>query len=507
MRWKQFCEKPERTLMFSRLVRRCRALYRKRDLERELDEELQFHLESEMAHHLSSGMSVEEARSAAMKSFGGLEQTKEACRDARRVRFVEELWQDLRYGFRNLRKNPGFTAVAVITLGLGIGANTAIFSVVEALLLRPLPYSEPERLVMLSEKSREGARLTAAYPNFADWRVRAQSFEGMASIRNEAMNLTGMERPMRLRGRTVNWSFFQLLGVGPELGRLFDEADDRYGAPRTALLSYELWKELFGGETSVIGRAINIDDEAYTVIGVLPPGFEYFRRADVYAPIGLFLRPNSGLADRGSSLGLSAVARLKPGVTLRQANSEMATLGAQLAQEYPAVNGGKSAMAERLQDVMSEDVRLSLWVLLGAVGFILLIACINVANLLLVRAAERQKEMAVRLALGAPASRIVRQLLNESILIGVLGGAFGLLAGRLMLDALLTLAPEEIPQLSRVGLDRGVLLFALGVTAATSVLCALLPALHAARVDLRPALQEGGRAPGVAREGMRKALL
>ena len=494
--------------MFSRLVRRCRALYRKRDLERELDEELQFHLESEMAHHLSSGMSVEEARSAAMKSFGGLEQTKEACRDARRVRFVEELWQDLRYGFRNLRKNPGFGAVVVITLGLGIGANTAIFSVVEALLLRPLPYSEPERLVMLSEKSREGARLTAAYPNFADWRARAQSFESLASIRSQAMNLTGVERPMRLRGRTVNWNFFQLLGVGPQLGRLFDEADDRYGAPRTALLSYELWKELFGGETSVIGRAINIDDEAYTVIGVLPPGFEYFRRADVYAPIGLFLRPNSGLADRGSSLGLSAVARLKPGVTLQQANSEMATLGAQLAQEYPAINGGKSAMAERLQDVMSEDVRLSLWVLLGAVGFILLIACINVANLLLVRAAERQKEMAVRLALGAPASRIVRQLLNESILIGVLGGAFGLLAGRLMLDALLTLAPEEIPQLSRVGLDRGVLLFALGVTAATSVLCALLPALHAARVDLRPALQEGGRAPaGAAREGMRKALL
>src|SRR5262245_49165161 len=494
--------------MLNKLRLRLRALLFKSKMEEELDEEVRFHLEREIEENIVRGMTPEEARSAAMRSFGGVERVKEESRDGRGVRLLEEVWQDLRYGARMLLKQPGFTLIAALTLALGIGANTAIFSVVEALLLRPLPYSEPERLMMLSEKSREGARLTAAYPNFADWRARAQSFEGMASTRNQAMNLTAVERPMRLRGRTVNWNFFQLLGVGPQLGRLFDEADDRYGAPRTALLSYELWKELFGGETSVIGRAINIDDEAYTVIGVLPPGFEYFRRADVYVPIGLFLRPNSGLADRGSSLGLSAVARLKPGVTLQQANSEMATLGAQLAQEYPVINGGKSAMAERLQDVMSEDVRLSLWVLLGAVGFILLIACINVANLLLVRAAERQKEMAVRLALGAPAWRIVRQLLSESILIGGLGGAFGLIAGRLMLDTLLTLAPEEIPQLGRVGLDRGVLLFSLGVTAATSVLCGLLPALHAARVDLRPALQVGGRAPsGAAREGMRKALL
>ena len=375
-------------------------------------------------------------------------------------------------------------------------------------MLRPLPYREPERLVMLAERSREGERLTVAYPNFADWRTRAQSFEGMASIRSQPMNLTEVETPMRLRGRTVNWNFFQALGVAPQLGRLFDEADDRYGAPRTALLSHESWKALFGGETSVIGRAIKIDDEAYTVIGVLPRGFEYFRPADVYVPIGLFLRPNSGLADRGSGLGLYAVARLKPGVTLQQANSEMATLGAQLAQEYPAINGGKSAMAERLHAVMSEDVRPSLWVLLGAVGFILLIACINVANLLLVRSAERRKEMAVRLALGARAWRITRQLLSESLLIACVGGALGLLIGHWMLDGLLALAPEGIPQLGRVGLDRGVLLFTLGVTAATSVLCGLLPALHAARVDLRSALQEGGRAPtGAAREGMRKALL
>src|SRR5215470_2067645 len=477
--------------MLNKLRLRLRALFFKSKMEEELDDEVRFHLEREIEENIVRGMTPEEARSAAMRSFGGVERVKEESRDERGIRLLEEVWQDLRYGARMLLKQPGFTLIATLTLALGIGANTAIFSVVEALLLRPLPYSEPERLMMLSEKSREGARLTATYPNFADWRARAQSFEGMASIRSEEMNLTGVERPTRLRGRTVNWNFFQLLGVGSQLGRLFDEADDRYGAPRTALLSYELWKELFGGETSVIGRAINIDDEAYTVIGVLPPGFEYFRSADVYVPIGLFLRPNSGLADRGSSLGLYAVARLKPGVTLQQANSEMATLGAQLAQEYPAINGGKSAMAERLQAVMSEDVRPSLWVLLGAVGFILLIACINVANLLLVRSAERRKEIAVRLALGARAWRITRQLLSESLLIACVGGALGLLIGHWMIDGLLALAPEGIPQLGRVGLDRGVLLFTLGVTAATSVLCGLLPALHAAQVDLRSALQEG----------------
>ncbi len=421
---------------------------------------------------------------------------------------MQILWQDLHYGARILLKNPGFTLIAVITLSLGMGANTAIFSVVNALLLRPLPYAEPERLVMLAERSREGERTTASYPNFGDWRARAQSFEGMASIRDQAFNLTGVEKPVRLRGQTVNWNFFQLLGVNPQLGRLFIEEDDRYGAGRTVLLSNGLWKERFGGDPRVVGRAILLDGEPYTVIGVLPPGFEYFRRDDLYVPIGLFLIPSSGLADRGSSFGLHAVARLKPGVTIERANSEMATLGSQLAREYPATNAGKSAMAERLQDVMSEEVRRLLWVLLGAVGFILLIACVNVANLLLVRAADRRKEIALRLALGAGRWRIVRQFLSESLLVAGLGGAVGLLAGQWLLDGLLGLAPDDIPQLSRVSLDKNVLLFTLGVSALTSVLCGLLPALQASRADLLTALKEGGRSTaGASREGLRKALL
>ncbi|HXF16435.1 MAG TPA: ABC transporter permease, partial [Burkholderiales bacterium] len=253
---------------------------------------------------------------------------------------------------------------------------------------------------------------------------------------------------------------------------------------------------------------IVLDDNSYTVIGVMPPGFEYFAKADVYVPIELFLDPQSGLADRGSSFTLHAVARLKPGVTVEQANTEMATLGQQLAQEYPKVNEGKSAQADRLQNVMSENLRKTLWVLLAAVGFILLIACINVANLLLVRAAERQKELAVRLALGAGRLRIVRQLLTESLLIATLGGACGLLVGSWMLKGLITLAPPDIPQLSRVSLDKTVLLFTLGIAALTSLLCGLLPAMQSSKADLQTALKEGGRrTTGVGREGMRKALL
>ncbi|MCI0388409.1 MAG: ABC transporter permease [Acidobacteria bacterium] len=421
---------------------------------------------------------------------------------------MNSLLQDLRYGARMLVKNPSFTLIAVITLALGIGANTAIFSLVYALLLRPLPYHEPDRLVQLSNKTSRVRRSGISYPNFSDWRERAQSFEGMASVRGESFNLTGVDKPVQLRGRTVNWNFFPLLGIQPQLGRMFVAEDDRYGAVRAVLVSHRMWQEKFGGDTSVIGRKLMLSGELYEVIGVLPPGFEYFWAADVYTPIGLILRPQTGMTDRGTSMGLNAVARLKPGVTLAQANNEMAALAAQVEREYPAVNSGRSAQAEPLQDVMSEGVRQSLWVLLGAVGFILLIASVNVANLLLVRAAERQKEMALRLALGAGRWRIVRQLLCESLLIAFLGGAFGVLLGRWMVDGLLALAPGNIPQLSRVSLSNTVLLFTLGVSALTSILCGLAPALQASSTNLQTALKEGVRSSaGTGRDVTRRTLL
>jgi len=418
------------------------------------------------------------------------------------------LWQDIRYGARLLLKKPGFTFIAVVTLSLGIGANTAIFTVVNPLLLRPLPYAEPERLVLLSEKTREGERHSASYPNYADWRSRAESFEGMAIGWSDTFTLTGGDRAVRVPGYAVNWNFFPLLRVQPQLGRMFTEADDRYGAPRTVLVSHGFWQRHFSGDLNVVGQTLRMTNETYTVIGVLPPGFEYFEKADVYTPLGLLLAPDSAFAGRGNSaFDFYAVARLKPGVTVAQANSEMDAIGQQLAREYPKFNEGKSAQAERLQDVMSESVRQALWILLGAVGFILLIACINVANLMLVRAAERQKELAVRLALGAGRWRIVRQLLSESLLIAFAGAAGGLLLASWMLQALLALAPTEIPGLTRIGLDYRVLLFTLGLAVLTSLLFGLLPAWQAAKTDLQTTLKDGGRLTGASRDGMRKALL
>jgi len=421
---------------------------------------------------------------------------------------METLIQDLRYGARMLVRKPGFTLVATITLALGIGANTAIFSVVNAVLLRSLPFSEPDRLIILTEKDREGARMGAAYPNYQDWRARAQSFEDMAAFRAQTFNLTGVDNPVRLQGRTVNWNLFQLLGVKPQLGRTFVEQDDQVGAPPTALISHGVWQEKFGGDPALIGRPVRLDGETFIVIGVLPPDFELFRRVDLYVPLGLYLTPQFGMLSRGNHFGLNVLARLKKDVGVEQARVEMQTLAAQLEREYPDTNSGNGALAQELKTRYAEDIRQSLLVLLAAVGFVLMIACVNIANLLLVRAAERQKEIAIRLALGAGRRRIVRQLLSESVLVSLLGGVAGLLIGVWMKDGLLALAPEGVPRLSEVRLDSVVLIFTLCISVLTGLLFGLLPAWHASRSDLHTTLKEGGRSTGgSSREGMRKILL
>ncbi|MBO0799350.1 MAG: ABC transporter permease, partial [Blastocatellia bacterium] len=268
---------------------------------------------------------------------------------------MQTLWQDLRFGARMLWKHPGFTLLAILMLALGIGANTAIFSVVNALLLRPLPYLEPERLVLLSEKLQTGERYSLSHPNYADIRERARSFEGMAVAWSHSYTLTDIERPVITSGYVVNWNFFQLLGINPQRGRLFNEADDRYGATNTVIISHSFWQKQMGGEANVIGKTLRLTYETYTVIGVLPQGFEYFEAADLYTTMGHFLGSGSPHLDRGShAFDFYAVARLKPGVTVEQANREMDAIGQQLAREYPKINEGRSAQAERLQDVMSE---------------------------------------------------------------------------------------------------------------------------------------------------------
>jgi putative ABC transport system permease protein len=371
---------------------------------------------------------------------------------------MKAIFQDLRYGFRLLLKRPGFTFIALLTLALGIGANTAIFSVVNAVLLRPLPFLEPDRLVFLSEKTRDGFIMSAAYPNYKDWSERAVSFQEMAAFRSQSFNLTGLDKPMRLQGRMVNWNFFQMLGVKPQLGRTFVQQDDQPQATRTAMISNGLWKERFGGDPGVIGRPITVDGEPFTVIGVMPPGFEFFRQEDLYVPLGVFLTPEFGMLDRGNHFSLFALGRLKNGVPLEQANKELETIAAQLEKEYPNTNSGSSAIVKKLDDLMVQNIRPALLVLLAAVGFVLLIACVNVANLMLARAVDRQKEMAVRLALGANRGRIIQQLISESLLISFLGGVAGLLIGIWVKDGLLSLSPPNTPRLGDVRLDTTVTL-------------------------------------------------
>jgi len=419
---------------------------------------------------------------------------------------MQTLFQDLRYGVRMLLKKPSFTFIAIITLALGIGANTAIFSVVNAVLLRALPYPQPDRLVVLREKTRSGQLMGVAYPNYYDWRGQAQSFTEMAGYRGAPFNLTGVDKPVRLQGRMVSWNFFRLLGVQPQLGRMFVEADDKMGAARTTLLTHGLWQGKFGGDPAIIGKPLSLNGDSYTVIGVLPADFEFFYPYDLFIPLDV--SATRGDLGRGNHSGLNVLARLKDGVSQAQASAEMDGLAAGLERAYPETNSGQGALTYSLLDRYASDISRTLWVLLGAVGFVLLIACVNVANLLLVRAAERQKEIAIRLALGAGRGRIIRQLLSESLLMALLSGVAGVLLGIWMMKGLLALSPDDIPRLNQTKLDPTVLLFTLGISLVTGLLFGLLPAWQAARHDLHATLKEGGRSSaGAGRERIRQALL
>jgi putative ABC transport system permease protein len=421
---------------------------------------------------------------------------------------MDAMIQDLRFGMRMLAKKPGFTLVAIITLALGIGANTAIFSVVHAVLLRPLPFPNPDRLVVMTEKDREGSRMGAAYPNYQDWRTQAESFEGMAGFRSQIFNLTGVDKPLRLQGRTVSWNFFELLGVVPQLGRGFVEQDDQPGAPPAAMVSHGIWQEKFGGEPALVGNQVKLDGDSFTVVGVLPRDFEFFRRVDVYVPLGQYIKRQPAILDRGNHFGLNVLAILKSGVRVEHASSEMDTLAAQLERQYPNTNSGNGVMVQQLNERYTEDIRTALLVLFTAVSLVLMIACVNIANLLLVRTTERQKEIAIRVALGAGRARIVRQLLSESVLISLMGGLAGLLIGMWMKDGILALAPQDVSRLSEARMDGVVLLFTFGVSVLTGVLFGVLPAWHASRGNLNTTLKEGGRTSGgSSREGMRKVLL
>jgi putative ABC transport system permease protein len=503
--------------------RRLRPLKLAPTRENAIVEELAQHLDDYYAELIAGGATAAEAERRTWAELSGSELLAQELRRVerqvapepivlgtnRRTNMLADLWQDLRYGVRMLAQKPGFTLIAVITLALGIGANTAIFSVVQTVLLRPLPFPEPERLVVLATTGVSASyRAGVAYPDYVDWRTRTQSFEDTACFLNTGFNLIGVEPPVTVTGRRVSWNFFPMLGVKPQLGRLFAESDDKAGAVPTALISHGLWREKFGGDPAVIGKTIKLGGDPFEVIGVLPPGFELLRRDDIFVPLGLWFTPDHNILKRSNQFPLYVLGRLKRGVTEQQARTELAAVAAQLAREYPTTNANRSATAVSLAAMQVENVRPVLLVLLGAVGCVLLIACVNVANLMLVRAAGRERELAVRLALGAGRGRIVRQLLTESLLIAALGGAAGLLLGAWGISGLTALVPRDLVQLDQVRLNQTVLLFTLLVSVLTGLLFGLLPALHAARTDLNAALKEGGRSTaGAAWERARKGLL
>ncbi len=404
---------------------------------------------------------------------------------------METLIHDVRFAARRLRKSAGFTVVAVITLALGIGANTAIFSVVNAVLLRPLPYRDPSRLVLLSEHTPDFPILSVSYENYKDWRDQSHSFESVGAVRNAALTLTGSGEPERLPAQMATASLFDVLGVQPVRGRVFAAEEDRPGAGGVALISYGLWQRRFGA-ARVLGQAITLDNKPYTVIGVLPPGFQVLQQAaDVIVPFEPWAKtlPN----DRNWHPGILPIARLKSGVSLEQARTEMTTIAKRLEQQYPIYNSGTGAIVNVMQAQLVENVRPALLVLLAAVGFVLLIACANVANLLLARAAVRQREIAIRTAIGATRGRIVRQLLTEGVLLSATGAVLGLLFAQAAMTPLLKLAASSLPSIAKVHLDLWVLVFTTLIAVAAGIGFGLAPALHTRRIDIRGALNETDR--------------
>jgi predicted permease len=490
-----------------------RNLLRKRTVEQALDDELQSAVELLTHEKMKQGLPNAEARREALIELGGVEQVKEKVRAIRLGSFLETLAQDVRIGSRTMAKSPGFTTVAVLTLGLGIGANTAIFSVVNAVLLRPLAFDQPERLVSLYHipppASFPGIPLFSVSPaNFLDWRAQAHSFEVMSAYGYGRYSLTGKGRPEVIRMVAVTDGFFSVLHAQPMLGRAFVEGEDQAGHDHEVILSYDTWRSGFSANPVIVGSNIQLNNQAFTVVGVMPRGFEYPTYPG-YRP--QMWKPQNWTAEERAirdNHNYGVIARLKPGVTLEQAKSELATISDRLAQQYPKDNKGWGATAVPLRDDLVGDVRPALLILLGAVAFVLLIACANVANLVLAKMLSRRKEVAIRSALGASRRRLLRHVLTETSILAIAGGAFGLIFAHYGIVFMVRFEGNQLPRSGAIGLDGWVLAFTLGVSLLTGILAGLLPALRLTREGLGEALKRStGRTASESGGGRMRSML
>ncbi len=488
-----------------------RRFWHRGQMEEQLDKELRFHVDQHAAELMARGLSLEKARRQALLAFGGAEQVKEECRDARGTRWLEDFVQDFTYAARGLRSKPGFSAAAILTLALGIGASTAIFSAVNPILFEPLPYPHPERITMIWDVF-QGSRSNVTFHTYRELAKRNHSFESLAVMDVWQPTMTGAAEPERFDGQNVSANFFRVLGVKPALGRDFQESDEEFEGPKLVILSDGLWRRRFGSAPTIVGRQITLDGNLTTVIGVMPAKFE-----DVLAPSAEIWSPMQ--LDPGHMTDLQTfewghhqrmVGRLRPAASIEEARRDLNLIARMPVPEFPrapwaALKHG--LIVDSLQGDVTRGVRPALLAVLGAVLLLLVIACVNVTNLLLARGAERRGELSLRVALGAARSRLVRQLLTESLLLSILGGALGMLVAANGVRALVALSPPGLPRVDAITVNSAALVFALAISTLIGITVGLIPALHVSRHDLQVGIQQTSRRTAGSHHLTRRALV